>query len=185
MIVWSIFADARQCFNELTMSPISHLTFLATGLIRYNVPEYSNCPMDRLVPGRGVTNVKQEATQMGGFQDEGVRVGGTSGGGGKRQRTAGAGGINPNHCHALKEPTRKLMSKRPRLSVMDIVDILQGECRLGDLRLGKSGQCQDFHVLGNCRNPQCTYMHNVDVRPQEPKVQRAVGFLNAALQKMQ
>eukprot|EP00957_Ditylum_brightwellii_P040142 3037743-Ditylum_brightwellii.AAC.1 len=59
----------------------------------------------------------------------------------------GAGGINQNHNQALKEKVKKLISKKPHMTVVDIVDVFQGEYRLGDLGLGKAGQCQDFHVL--------------------------------------
>eukprot|EP00957_Ditylum_brightwellii_P103595 7892917-Ditylum_brightwellii.AAC.1 len=52
------------------MSPTSHLTFLAMTLIQYNVPEYSNYPMDHLVPGRG--EKCQAKGKLGGrFQDDG------------------------------------------------------------------------------------------------------------------
>eukprot|EP00957_Ditylum_brightwellii_P006469 490517-Ditylum_brightwellii.AAC.1 len=59
---------------------------------------------------------------------------------------------------------------------MDIAEMLQGECRLGDLHLDKSRDCQDFHVLGNCRNTKCWYLHNTDIRPSEAKTQKLVGF---------
>eukprot|EP00957_Ditylum_brightwellii_P169288 12884791-Ditylum_brightwellii.AAC.1 len=51
----------------------------------------------------------------------------------------------------------------------------------GDIKLGKAGKCQAYHILGNCRDPACTYMHNSEIKPMKPKVGKAAAAIEKAI----
>eukprot|EP00957_Ditylum_brightwellii_P068399 5192387-Ditylum_brightwellii.AAC.1 len=58
--------------------------------------------MNCLIPGKTGANVKREASHGRSYQEDGVGGADMGGGGRKRQRMKGVGGINPSHTQPLK-----------------------------------------------------------------------------------
>jgi len=159
-----ILMDSRSYFNTFGTAPHSNLGVLRESIRSFVVPVPMNCPLQELIGGtkrRRWEGQREEPEPIPHHRPEKI----------------GKGGKNTNWMRELQKNGKYRRERSPNFQIEDTFAILPS-LKLSDIRMGRPGTCQDFHLFGECKREGCSSMHK-DTDAPEKRKRAAVNALNA------
>jgi hypothetical protein len=180
-LMWSIFCDAREFFScqaDDDELPNTKLLTTRVWLDAGSLQEPFNVPTDRLlgfarpnqaipgVPGPPSADIENPFEPRSNFP-RGLSV-------------PGPPWINPSPNATLVASVQVAVAKRASVRVLDMMQASTPKLRYRDVRIGASGGCLDFAVMGVCSAPSCSYSHAAPDSVPTQKAQKFAKLLKKA-----
>eukprot|EP00978_Attheya_sp_CCMP212_P009591 scaffold22746_cov52-Attheya_sp.AAC.7 len=166
-VLWVIFVDARNYFSALAegdVLPTLTLTFARHLLRSGSIKTMEGCPIQRLL---GINQGYTPATQAEPTSSRGE----SSLFGAAKPQSQDVPRINASPVAILIVAVKPIVAKHPtKVSVKQIMDASDPPVTYKTVKVGAPGACLDFHILGRCIVPSCSFtysatLHVPDSRP--------------------
>jgi hypothetical protein len=179
-VLWAIFVDARNYFSTLAegdVLPTSTLTFARHWLSSGSIKTTEGCPIQKLLGiNQGYTPAIAGPIASRG---ESSLFGPT------KPPSQDVPIINASPVAILIAAVKPILARHPKVSVKKIMDASDPPVTYKTVKVGAPGACLDFHILGRCIVPSCSFTHLPTPHVPDSRARQIAAVLtsNAALLK--